>query len=295
MSTPTKTNSLTAVFAMIGATLCYLLGDTAVKLTSDTVPVPQIIAIRSLITVLLIALAATATGVIRSWPRMFSPPVLFRGGFDAATTLMFTHALANMRIADATAIINAAPIAATLMAVFILKERAGGTRWAAIIVGFLGVLLVLQPDASGYNLYGFLAVGAMIFVAGRDVITRRIASDIPSLIITLWSALAVTFFGAAMSLTTGKWEPLELSELGLLSTAAVLLFGAYHFSVISLRLGEVSLVGPFRYVIIIWGLVMGFVVWGDVPGLAALAGMTLIALAGLAVVRREFTRGRQDR
>jgi len=295
MTTPTKTNSLTAVVAMLGATLCYLLGDTAVKLASDTIPVPQIIAVRGLITVLLIALAATATGVLRYWPRMFSLPVLVRGGFDAATTLMYTYALANMRIADATAIINAAPIAATLMAVFILKERVGGARWAAIMVGFLGVLLVLQPDASGYNFYGFLAIGAMITVSGRDVITRRIAADIPSLIVTLWSAIAVAIFGVATSFTTSAWVPMEVTEIGLLSTAAVLLFGAYHFSVISLRLGEVSLVGPFRYVIIVWGLVMGFVVWGDVPGLAALAGMTLIAFSGLAVIRREFTRGRHGR
>lgn len=280
---------------MLVATLCYLLGDSAVKLASETMDVPQIIAVRGLITATLVALAVWATGILRQWKKMFSRPVVLRGGFDVATTMMFTYAIANMRIADATAIINAAPIAATLMAIFFLKERVGGTRWAAIIVGFLGVVLVLRPDATGFNAYGLLAVGAMITVAGREVITRRITPDIPSLIVTLWSALAVTIFSVAASFIIGTWAPLDLSQAALISTAAILLFGAYHFSVISLRLGEVSLVGPIRYVIIVWGLVMGFLVWGDVPDLAELAGMTLIAAAGLTVIRREFIRNRDNR
>lgn len=293
MSTLTKNAGLTAIAAMVGSTLFYLLGDTAVKLAANSVPVPEIIAIRGTITAILVTLAAAAAGVLRHWPKMFTPHVFARGGFDAATTLMFTYALANMRIADATAVINAAPIAGTLMAVLILKERVDGARWMAIVVGFAGVLLVLQPDASGFNVYGLLAVGAMITVAGREVVTRGIRPEVPSLIVTLWSALAVAIVGVAASFVTDAWVPLEFSELGLLSLSALLLFGAYHYSVIALRLGEVSLVGPFRYMIIVWGLVMGYFVWGDVPGLAAISGMTLIAAGGFAVFRREMVRSRR--
>lgn len=295
MTNSTGATGLTAIVAMLVATLCYLLGDTAAKLASETIAVPQIIAVRGLIMVFLVVLTAAASGALRHWPRMFSPRVFIRGVLDVATTLMFTYALANMRIADATAIINAAPIAATLMAIFFLKERVGVARWTAIIVGFAGVLLVLQPDASGFNIYGLLAIGAMITVAGREVITRRIAADIPSLIVTLWSALAVAISGTVLSLANDVWQPMEPSELGLLAAAALLLFGAYHFGVVALRLGEVSLVGPVRYVIIVWGLVMGFVVWGDIPGLAALSGMVLIAFAGLTVIRREYMHSRRDR
>jgi drug/metabolite transporter (DMT)-like permease len=292
MTTSAKAAGLTAIAAMIGSTLFYLLGDTAVKLAAETIPVPQIIVIRGAITAVLVALAAAAAGVLRHWRGMFSAAVFVRGGFDAATTLMFTNALANMRIADATAVINAAPIAGTLLAVVILKERVDALRWTAILLGFAGVLLVLQPDASGFNIYGLLALGAMITVAGREVVTRRIAAEVPSLVVTLWSALTVTTVGAGASLATGAWAPLPYAELGLISISALLLFGAYHTSVVSLRLGEVSLVGPFRYVIIVWGLVVGYLVWGDVPGVAELSGMALIALAGFAVFRRELARSR---
>jgi drug/metabolite transporter (DMT)-like permease len=285
---------LTAIAAMIGSTLCYLFGDTAVKLAAEAVSVPQIIVVRGALTAVMVAIAAGAAGVLRYWRGMFTRPVLVRGGFDAATTLMFTNALANMRIADATAVINAAPIAGTLMAIFFLKERVDALRWTAIILGFVGVVLVLRPEASGFNLYGLLALGAMITVAGREVVTRRVAADVPSLIVTLWSALTVTVVGLAASLSTGAWVPMGYAELGLILVSALFLFGAYHTSVISLRLGEVSLVGPFRYVIIIWGLAMGFLVWGDVPGLAELSGMALIAAAGFAVFRRELFRSRKS-
>lgn len=295
MNLVTRGAALTAIAAMIGSTLFYLLGDTAVKLASEAIPVPQIIVIRGTLTAMLVAAAAAAAGVLRYWRGMFSRPVLVRGGFDAATTLMFTNALANMRIADATAIINAAPIAGTLLAVLILKERVDALRWTAILLGFTGVLLVLRPQTSGFNLYGLLALGAMTTVAGREVVTRRIGAAVPSLIVTLWSAISVAIVGAAASLVTGAWVALGSIELALVFVSAVFLFGAYHTSVIALRVGEVSLVGPFRYLIIVWGLVTGFVVWGDVPGVAELSGMGLIGVAGLAVFRRELSRSRNSK
>lgn len=285
---------LTAIAAMIGSTLFYLLGDTAVKLASEMVSVPQIIVIRGALTTLLVAATAAAAGVLRYWRGMFSRPVLVRGGFDAATTLMFTFALANMRIADATAVINAAPIAGTLAAIVILKERVDALRWTAILLGFAGVLLVLRPDASGFNFFGLLALGAMVTVAGREVVTRQIGAEVPSLIVTLWSTLTVTLVGIATSLAFGAWVPIGYRELGIIALSAVFLFGAYHYSVVSLRLGEVSLVGPFRYIIIIWGLAVGYLVWGDIPGLWELAGMALIAAAGFAVFRRELSRSRRS-
>ena len=295
MKIATRTAGLTAIAAMVGSTLFYLLGDTSVKLAAESVPVFQIIAVRGVITLALVGLAAAVAGVLHHWPAMFSPRILARGGFDALTTLMFLNALANMRIADATAVINAVPIAATLMAVFILRERVGVFRWTAIVIGFVGVLLVLRPEAGAFNAYGLLAVGATVSIAAREIVTRGIPAEVPSLIVTLWSALAVAIAGAMASLVTGEWVSLAGREFGLISMAATFLFGAFHYSVVSLRLGEVSLVGPFRYLIIVWGLIVGYLVWGDVPGLTELSGMALIAVAGLVVFRRELARSRRER
>jgi drug/metabolite transporter (DMT)-like permease len=285
-----NSNSLLAIAAMVGSTLFYLLGDTAVKLASEFVPVPQIIFVRGTLAAALIACAAAYLGLLRYWTQMFSWPVLVRGGFDATTTLMFTHALANMRIADATAIINAAPIAATMLAAGLLKEKVSASRWLAVLAGFAGVVFVLQPEAEGIGFYSFLALGAMLTVAGREVVTRGISPSVPSLLVTLWSAIAVGGAGALYTLASGTWQPIDLYSSALLGTAAVFLFGAYHYSVIALRRGEVSLVGPFRYAIIIWGLLVGFLVWGDVPDLPQIFGMSLIAAAGFIVLRGAIAR-----
>jgi S-adenosylmethionine uptake transporter len=184
---------------------------------------------------------------------------------------------------------------ATVLAVFLLKERVGLRRWAAIMLGFAGMLLIVRPGGESINLYGLLACAATLCVAGRELVTRRLAPEIPSLIVTLASALMVTAAGGFASVITFTWVPMGWPELAMMALAALFLFAAYHFGVIALRLGEVSLVGPFRYTVILWGLIVGFVVWGDVPGPLTAAGMALITLSGLYVIRREYALHRQAR
>jgi drug/metabolite transporter (DMT)-like permease len=288
-----RPSNLLAIAAMIASTLAFLLGDTTVKLASENLPVPQIIAVRGILTSVLVIGAAIATGVIRWSHRMTDRRILLRAGFDAATTLMFLQAIANMPIADATAIINAVPIVATVLAVLLLKEYVGFRRWTAIILGFVGMLLVVRPSGEGLNLYGLLACAATLCVAGRDLVTRGISREVPSLIVTLASALMVTLAGGLASAATGSWVAMGWADLSMMAVAALFLFAAYHFSVIALRLGEVSLVGPFRYTVILWGLIVGYIVWGDVPGRMTFAGMALITLSGLYVIRREYGLHRQ--
>jgi drug/metabolite transporter (DMT)-like permease len=163
----------------------------------------------------------------------------------------------------------------------------------ATIAGFVGVLLVLRPDVAGTNQYGLLAVGAMVMVATREVVTRGLAREIPSLIVTLCSTLTVAIVGGVFSMFQEKWVTMGLYEVGILNLSSVFLFGAYFLSVVALRHGEVSLVGPFRYAVILWSLLVGFLIWGDIPDFVALSGMALIAAAGLLVVRSEFRQRRQ--
>jgi drug/metabolite transporter (DMT)-like permease len=244
-------------------------------------------------TSILVLAAAAAAGVLRLWPHIFTVRVLLRGTLDGVATLLFTNALVQMRIADATAVINAAPIAATVLAILLLKERVSAVRWIASTAGFLGVLVVLRPDPSGANVYGLLAVGAMMMVALREVVTRGITREVPSLLVTLCSTVAVALVGSIASVLHQDWVSLGLPELAVLALASIFLFGAYHLSVIALRNGEVSLVVPFRYAIIIWSLLVGYIIWGDIPGAITLAGMVLIVGSGLVVLRTEYRQKRR--
>jgi drug/metabolite transporter (DMT)-like permease len=217
---------------------------------------------------------------------MLQPSVLFRAALDGGATLCFTAALAHMRIADATAVISAAPVAATIIAVLVLREQVSLQRCLAAIGGFVGVLLVLRPDTSGLNVFGLLAVAAMSMVAVREVVTRGIAPAVPALVITLCSTLTVACVGSIATLFFNEWVPPTQGELGLVALSSFFLFGAYYLSVLALRNGEVSLVGPFS----LRGDTTGFIVWGDIPEPIGLAGMILIAACGLLVLRSEQRR-----
>jgi drug/metabolite transporter (DMT)-like permease len=288
-------NNFLAIAAMVAATFFYLAGDSIVKLVSEEIPVSQIIVLRGLFTSILIAFAAALTGALRDWRRAVDRPILARSMFDGVTTLLIINALAHMAIADATAVINSVPIVATVLAVFVLKEHVGIRRWAAVITGFIGVLLVLRPSGTDFNAYGLLAFASTLTIAGRDIVTRHIEADVPSLVVTLASAIFVTLTGAVAALVTGGWGDASTEVLAMIAVASMALFGAYHFSVVAIRLGEVSLTAPFRYTVILWGLLVGFVVWGDVPGIMEVSGMALITLCGLYVVHRERMARREAR
>ncbi len=279
-----------AILAMLAASMFYLFGDTVVKFVAETIPPAQIIAMRGVMTSVLVLLTAGAVGALRFWPSMLKPRVLLRGCLDGGATLCFTAALVHMRIADATAVINAAPVAATIIALIALRERVSLHRWLATIGGFVGVLLVLRPDIGGMTAYGLLAVAAMAMVAVREVVTRGITREVPVLLVTLCSTLTVTCVGSVATLVAADWVYPGTIELALIGMSAFFLFGAYYLSVVALRNGEVSLVGPFRYAVILWSLAMGFVVWGDIPEPVGLAGMALITACGLLILRSEYRR-----
>ncbi len=140
---------------------------------------------------------------------------------------------------------------------------------------------------SDQNEYGLLAFAATLTIAGRDIVTRKIAAEVPSLIVTLASAIFVGLTGAVVSVVFGSWTQPDTTDLVMIAAAACALLGAYHYSVVAIRLGEISLTAPFRYSVILWGLIVGYLVWGDVPGITSLAGMVLITLVGLYVFHRE--------
>jgi len=278
-----------AILAMLAASLCYLIGDSLVKVLAETLPPGQIIALRGATTSALVLAAAAAAGILGLWPSVVRRRrVLARASMDGGATLVFTAALVHMRIADATAVINAAPVAATIIATLALRERVSLVRWVATVGGFLGVLLVIRPDMSGLDGTSLLAVAAMLMVACREVLTRGITAEVPALLVTLCSTIAVTAVGVVATLVTGAWATPGAWELMLIALSAVVLFGAYYLSVVALRNGEVSLVGPFRYAVILWSLLLGFVVWGDIPEPVGLAGMALITACGLLILRSEY-------
>lgn len=271
---------------MVAAMACFIVNDTLVKFASQSLPAGQIIFLRGLMATALVLAVLRATGVPLVPRRLAGRWVATRAGLDALATLTYLVSLFNLPIANATAINMATPLFITVVAVLWLRHRVGPRQWLAIAAGLAGVLLVIQPRADGFNAYAWLCLCATVLNALRDVVTLRIPRDVPSIVVTLATSVAVTALAGAVSLLQG-WAPLHWNELALLAAAAVFLAGGYQLIIRATRAGDLSVVAPFRYSGLLMAVLIGWVVWGDVPNALAWAGIALVLGAGLYLLQSE--------
>lgn len=277
------------IVCMIGAMGCFVTNDALVKFASQSMPSAQLIFIRGFMSVLLVLAVAHALGAT---PRMREAArgwVAGRALVDAIATMLYLGSLFHLPIGNATAINLAAPLFMTMFAALFMAERVRGARWLAVGFGFFGVLLVIQPRAEGFNAWALVCLLGTLFHAARDLMTRRIHAGIPSILITLSTAVAVTVVSGASSLLQG-WQPFGLFEFGLLGLASVFLTGGYYFIISSMRHGEMTLVAPFRYSGLLFALVLGYLVWGEFPNALAWFGIALLIGSGLFVLVNEKRR-----
>lgn len=279
-----------AIVLMVGASACFATNDTLVKLVSQSLSSAQVILLRSLIAALLILLVARRTGATRQLRLAMGPRVLWRSVADAFGTSMYLLSLFQLPLANAIAINLAAPVFMTVLAVLLLGERTSAARWVAVGLGFAGVLAVVQPAGDGFNAWALLCVAGTLLHAVRDLLTRRIDPAVPSLVIALTSAVALGLIGGAMLLWQG-WQPVAWWHLALLAAAGSLLTSAYLLLIGSLRQAEISLTAPFRYSALLFAVLLGYGVWGQVPNAWAWAGIALLVGSGLYMVHSERGRG----
>lgn len=274
------------IVCMVGAMGCFVSNDALVKFASQSMPSAQLIFVRGAMSVLLVLAVAHALGATSRLREATRGWVAGRALVDATATMLYLGSLFHLPIGNATAINLAAPLFMTMFAALFMAERVRGARWLAVGFGFLGVLLVIQPRAQGFNSWALVCLLGTLFHAARDLMTRRIHAGIPSILITLATAVAVTVVSGVGSLLQG-WQPFGLFELGLLALASVFLTGGYYFIISSMRYGEMTLVAPFRYSGLLFALVLGFGVWGEVPNTLAWFGIALLIASGLYVLVSE--------
>ena len=270
----------------------FIANDALVKLVSESLPGLQLIFIRGLFASLLMLALGAATGAFKpdaihgQWParHLLQPKVLIRATLDASASLIYLTAMFHMPLANATAINMATPLFITLIAITLFKERVRPAQWLAMGVGFAGVLLIVQPAASGFNAWALMCLAGTVLHAGRDVMTRVIPVQIPALLITLSTVLSVTFFSGMLIVFQG-WQAPQHRQLALLAAAGVLLSGGYFLLTRAMRQGQMSVVAPFRYSGLLFALLLGWLVWGDVPNAMAFCGIGLLVGAGLYMLR----------
>jgi drug/metabolite transporter (DMT)-like permease len=167
-------------------------------------------------------------------------------------------------------------------------EAVGLRRWSAIVVGFIGVIIVVRPGLAGFNAYGLLAVAAAFFITLRDITTRMMPRGLSAILVALVTGAAVGLSAPPLALLLGEtWVMPTPKGLGLIFAAVFFLIGGYLTAVDFMRHGDISVVAPFRYTVIIWAIVIGFIVWREVPDWPMLIGTAVIAASGIYTFRRE--------
>lgn len=276
------------IIAILLAMALFITNDAIVKLASATFPASQVMAVRGIFASLFALGLVFAMREAKSLRRLASPLVALRAMLEATVAFLFITALALLPLANVTAIMQATPIIMTLMSVAIGIERVGWRRWAAILAGFAGVLLIVQPSAEVFDVYALIALSAAFLVAIRDLVTRRIGVEIPSIVVAFSTTVAVGVAGLVIGFVrSDTWAPFFIGEMNYVLVAAVLVTLANLAIVMAFRNTDVSVVSPFRYIIVVFAIILGYLFFDELPDIFALMGIVLIAGSGLYTIHRE--------
>lgn len=279
-------NNLRGIAAMLGAMAAFVLNDALVKLAAGAMPMGQVIFLRGIFTVLLCLALLMAKESPVSLRHAASPRIVARGLMDVGSALTFLFALRNMPIADAYAILQFTPLGITAGAALFLGARVGWRRWLATTVGLVGVLVIVKPGAGTFNASSVLALVSIGFSVARDLITRGIGLGVPSMVIALASPVLLTTVAALFS-TFEVWRAPTVAGLAYVVGAGVLLLIGQLWLIKAMRTGEIAVVAPFRYSIIVWSILAGLVIWHELPDLQTCFGIAIVFAAGLYTFLRE--------
>jgi drug/metabolite transporter (DMT)-like permease len=269
---------------MVIATCSYVINDTLMKLATEGLPPYQVLLLRGCAGLLWGLPLMLALGYGKQLPLVFERRVLARNLAETVAILCYVVALANMPIADASALGQITPLLVLLGASILFREQIGGVRMALIGVGFIGAIMVAQPTMQGISIYAVLALANAVLCAVRDLAGRRIAPEVPGMIVAMSAIVVVLLGAAAMHLLTEQWVVPQTHHLLLLAGAGLFLIFGHFFIFMAYRIGPTGVVAPFYYFFTFWAVLSGLVVFGQFPNLLAISGIVLVVAAGLTIV-----------
>ncbi|NHB75589.1 DMT family transporter [Rhodobacter calidifons] len=279
--------NLRGILLMCASMAAFTINDTFMKSVTLTLPLFQTIGLRGLIAVAGLALLCLATGAFRFRPnRRDAGLILLRSLADVAATVFFLEALLRMPLANLSAILQALPLLITLGAAIVYGDRIGWRRMTAILVGLAGVLIIIRPGTEGFDRWSLLGLASVACVVVRDLSVRPLQGQVPSALVALGAAVAVTLMGWTGTLFQG-WQSPDSGEAAKVLGAGLFLIVGYLTSVSAMRHGDVGMVAPFRYTSLLWAIVLGLFVFGDLPDGWTLLGAAIVVGAGLFTLWRE--------
>lgn len=282
------TDTLRGAALMVGAMACFAIEDGLIKALSGAFSPAQIIWMLGLGGAGAFALALAASRQAVWSPHYLRPQVLARSACEVVGTCFFVSSLALIPLSLASAVIQATPLVVALGAALFLGARVGWRRWVAIAVGFAGVLLIIRPGVAAFEPAVLLAVGGMLALAARDLVTRTMPVAVTGPRLSLHAFAALLPAGVLLQVAQGA--PLvtpDGAQLAIIGLCILIGMGGYLAIVAATRMGDISVVSSFRYSRMVFALGVGMLAFGERPDAATLAGVAVVIGSGVYALHRE--------
>lgn len=280
--------SLHGIGLMVLGSAALTVSDAIVKHLGGHLPFGEILALRGLLTLLPLAAVMAWRGGGAAFRVVDLRGQVLRAVMTVATIGGFLYSLTMLPLADATAILYAGPLFATVFAVLLLGESVGWRRAVAVGIGFVGVLVMLRPGARVFDWPLLLPLGGAVGLGLLDVLTRHLTRTDSAFTMFFYGSLAMALFGAAA--LPFAWATPAPLDLLLLVLNGLLAGGGVFLTIGAFRLAGTSVVSPFRYSGLVWAVPIGYAIWHELPDAATLAGAALVVGSGVYIWHRERRR-----
>lgn len=284
---PKLSDTLKGALLMMGAMAGFTFNDAFMRGVLQDIPLFQAVFLRGLFLSLCLGVLAWRRGAL-----LFRPApadqwrIRLRSGAEASGTFLFLTALSLLPFANIAAIMQVIPLAVTLGAYLFLGAPIGWRRIAAILIGFMGVLIVIRPGTDGFSFASVLVLIVVGIVVVRDLASKVLSPTIPSVAVSLHAAVLLTLINGALMLGQ-DWVAVSTAHWLSIGIAAVVLTAGYICSVSAMRVGDIAAIAPFRYTSLLWAIAIGVVFFDEIPDRWTLLGSAIIVAMGVFSFYRE--------
>jgi len=285
---PHKDHVPRGILCMVLATMLFATASALTKWQVGLYPVGEVVFARSISSLLVCSAIMLPMSGLAVFATQRPRDHLARGLSQATSQTLFALAFTLMPLAGAVSINFSAPLFAALVSILWLKERAGFARWAALLVGFAGVLVVTNPGANSLTLGALFALGNAVMYGSVTVAVRGMTRTESANTLLMWNFTTIAFFHAFL-LLFGFRVPTPVDAAMLFGSGFANGIGQYFWTQ-SLRLAPATAVAPFYYLMLVWAMVLGFLVWGDVPSAGLVLGSAIVVGSGIFLFWREARR-----
>lgn len=280
----TRNALLAGVLLMLAGDFMFALNDALGKWLVATFSVGQVMLIRSIGAFIILGPMIARRGTAELF-RSDRPGLLaFRALLTAVETTLFYAAVVYLPLADVMSFYMAGPIYVAALSHVMLGEKVGWRRWIAVLVGFVGVLVILRPTSAALSTGSFIAIAGSLAFALTIILGRMLRGTSDTTLVT-WQTICSLAIGVVMSI--GAWTPVDATGWGAMLLLGVVACIAHLLIVRALKLAPAATLAPLHYTLLLWAIVFGWLFFNDLPGTQTIVGAAIVVLAGLFIVHRQ--------